>query len=75
VSFRLLNIILDAGLVAAAVLIAIGWFRLRRVNYRNIRASEIDPNVSAGEMLLRDVMSEARLHELKEEAGHDRMPH
>jgi hypothetical protein len=58
VTHRLIEAILDLALAAVGIMLLTGWIRMRRASYSNIRSSEIDDNVAAGEELLRDVLSE-----------------
>jgi hypothetical protein len=55
---QILNAILNLGLAAVAIMLLVGFIRGRRVKYRNIKPSEIDSNVAAGEDLLRDALNE-----------------
>lgn len=45
-------------MVAAAIVLIVSLIRSRRVNYRDIKESEINPDVAAGEELLHDAMLE-----------------
>ncbi len=47
---------------AVAVIVAVlGWLRVRRVDYRDIRLSEIVADVKEGEELLEDALKEMQL--------------
>jgi hypothetical protein len=48
-------------MIAAAIALAVSVIRGRRVAYRDIKPSEINPELAAGEELLRDVLREGEL--------------
>ncbi len=57
----MLDRVLTVVMVAAAVAMAIGVIRGRRVTYRDIKTCEVIPDIAAGNELLQDVMKEDEL--------------
>jgi hypothetical protein len=55
---QVVTAILDLCLAAAAVAVFVGIVRTRRGGYHDIKASEIDSDVAAGEELLSDALKE-----------------
>jgi hypothetical protein len=54
----MLTLILYFFIGAVLILALIAWLRSRRTSYHDISASEIHPDLAAGEELLQDAMAE-----------------
>jgi hypothetical protein len=55
---QLITIALNAGLAALGVMVLVGWIRNRSGTLTDIDKREISPDLSAGDDLLADVLSE-----------------
>jgi hypothetical protein len=66
----MLTLILYFCIGVAVVLALLAWLRARRTSYHDISASEIHPDLGAGEELLQDVLAENQRAE-KEPSGEE----
>jgi len=67
----MLNWVLNIVIIVSAVVVLVGVIRNRRITYHDIEASEVNPEVAAGEELLRDVLNEQHLRQAQRQGVRD----
>jgi hypothetical protein len=67
--------VLNIGIAVTGILVLIGWLRHRsRDDYRDIRASEVSPDLLAGEELLEDALTAENRSRTELPGTHPAMP-